>query len=172
MLQRHRIVVPLTLVLFLFGMAPSGVAPALADNAGQAEPPALSKLQAMVDNLGYPTELADDKQSFAIQRHGNYDYRMHFYLSQDGTLAYAYVNIDSYKPDQLTKLNTLKLLEASNVGDFYFSMENKTDGELLYANSIIPLAGLTPQSLRSLLDGLDDKLNRSAEVWDTSLWKK
>lgn len=167
MLKRHYIGASLALALLLSG----GLA-AWADNAGPTEAPALSKLQSMVDNLGYTTELANDKQAFAIQWHGDYDYRLHFDLSKDGTLAYAYVNVNTYKPADLAKLNVAKLLEASDVGDFYFSMENSADGESLYANAIIPLQGLTPQSLRDTLESINDKLNSSSQIWDTSQWKK
>lgn len=167
MLRQRYIGVSLALALLLSG----GLA-AWADNAGPTESAALSKLQSMVDNLGYATALDSDKQAFAIQWHGDYDYRLHFDLSKDGTLAYAYVNIDTYKPADLAKLDVPKLLEASDVGDFYFSMESGTDGESLYANAIIPLAGLTPESLRSTLDSINDKLSSSSQIWDTSLWKK
>ena len=146
--------------------------PAARADSPQSEPAALSKLQQMVDNLGYTTQLASDKQSFVIQWNGDYDYRVHFDLSQDGSLGYAYVDIDTYKSDDLAKLNLVKLLEASDVGDFYFSMENGADGETLYANAIIPLNSLTPQNLRGTLQGMNDKLSASAQTWDTSQWKK
>jgi hypothetical protein len=157
----------LALVLLL-----SGAPAARADDTAQTEPAALSKLQAMVNNLGYNTDLAGDKQSFAIQWQGDYDYRLHFDLSKDGTLAYAYVNINTYKPADMAKLDLTKLLETSDIGDFYFSMESGADGESLYANAIIPLGGLTPEMLRTTLDTINDRLNSSAQVWDTSLWKK
>ncbi|HVP45606.1 MAG TPA: hypothetical protein VMT32_03450 [Bryobacteraceae bacterium] len=150
----------------------SGAPAARADNTAQTEPAALSNLQTMVNNLGYTTDLASDKQSFAIQWQGDYDYRLHFELSNDGTLIYAYVNINTYKPADMAKLDFTKLLEVSNLGDFYFSMESGTDGESLYANAIIPLGGLTPQILRARLDNINDRLNSSAAVWDTSQWKK
>ena len=149
------------------------VAPAArADSTPQTESEGLSKLQAMVNNLGYTTDLASDKQSFAIQCNGDYNYRVHFDLSKDGTLAYAYVNIATYKPADMAKLDLSKLLEVNDIGDFYFSMESGTAGESLYANAVIPLSGLTPQMLRTTLDGLNDKLNSSSKVWDTSRWKK
>ncbi|MBB5372067.1 hypothetical protein [Acidocella aromatica] len=167
MLKQRYLGVSLALALLLSG----GLA-AWADNAGPTEPDGLSKLQTMVGNLGYTTSLDSDKQAFAIEWHGDYDYRLHFDLSKDGTLAYAYVNVNTYKPADLAKLNLTKLLETSDIGDFYFSMENSTDGESLYANAIIPLAGLTPQSLRAMLESINDKLSSSSQIWDTSLWKK
>ena len=149
------------------------IAPAArADSTPQTESEGLSKLQAMVNNLGYTTELSSDKQSFAIQWNGDYDYRVHFDISKDSTLAYAYVNIATYTPADMAKLNLSKLLEVNDIGDFYFSMESGTAGESLYANVVIPLSGLTPQILRSRLDNINDELNSSAQVWDTSLWKK
>jgi hypothetical protein len=167
MFRQRYVGVSLALALLL-----SGGFAAHADSAPQTEPEGLSKLQSLVNNLGYTTELASDKQAFAIQWHGDYDYRLHFDLSKDGTLVYAYVNINTYKPADLAKLNLTKLLETNDVGDFYFSMETSTDGEALYANAIIPVSGLTPQSLRSTLDSINDKLSSSSQVWDTSLWKK
>ncbi len=64
-----------------------------------------------------------------------------------------------------------KLLEADDVGNFYFSMEHQTAGEKLYANAIISLAGLKPADLRGTLSGMVGKADASDALWNTSLWK-
>jgi hypothetical protein len=147
----------------------TGIRPVRAD-APQPEPAALSQLQTVVTNLGYTTTLSKDNQSFSIPWTGNYDYKVHFDLAPDGSIGYAYIDIEDLTPDQLAKLNFVKLLEASDVGNFYFSMESISNGETLYANAIIPL-NPSPQLLRTTLQGIDDKLNESSQIWDTSRWK-
>lgn len=84
-----------------------------------------------------------------------------------------YTDIDTYKKEELPKLNLLALLEANNNGNFYFSTNNNTDGtgEELYANAIIPLNGLTPEILRATLDTFGYGLNNSSQIWDKSAWK-
>jgi hypothetical protein len=136
-----------------------------------AEPAPLAALQAMVGNLGYATTTADDKQAFSITWSGNYDYEMHFYLSKDGTLGYAYVQLTTLTPGQLAKMQYIKMLEADDVGDFFFSMEKSDTGEHLYANAIIPLSGMTPPYLRSILEGWVSKMDASDNLWDPHLWK-
>ena len=83
------------------------------------------------------------------------------------------MKLGTYGPDQLAKLDFAKLLETSDTGDFYFSMEKRPDGksESLYANILVPLSGLTPETLRSLLQSMSNKLDNSASIWDSSLWK-
>jgi hypothetical protein len=149
-----------------------GARPVRAD-APKPEPAALTQLQSEVDNLGYATTLADDKQSFSIawSGSGNYSFKIHFDLAGDASLGYAYIDIEDLTPAQLAKLNYIKLLEENDVGNFYFSMENITTGETLYANAIIPVTGFSPQSLRHTLQAISDKLNDTAQYWDTSLWK-
>jgi hypothetical protein len=149
-----------------------GARPALAD-APKPEPAALTQLQNEVSNLGYTTTLADDKQSFSIpwSGSGNYSFKIHFDLSGDASLGYLYIDIEDLTPAQLAKLNYIKLLEKNDVGNFYFSMENISTGETLYANAVIPVTGFTPQTLRTTLQGVSDKLNDTAQYWDTSLWK-
>lgn len=155
----------LALVFFLaFAFA------AKADNP-PAKPPALASLETMVGNLGYATTDSADKQAFSIVWGGKYDYKVHFDLSHDGTLGYAYIDLTTFKPEQVDKLQFVKLLEASDVGDFYFSMEKNTDGETLYANAIIPLDGLTPESLRTTLGGWINKVDASDALWNPNLWK-
>jgi hypothetical protein len=153
-----------------FSLALGGMAAA---DTPAAEDPALAKLQQMVGNLGYSTTLASDNQSFGIQWQSTYNYTLNFEISKDGTLAYAYAKLGTFGPDQLAKLDFAKLLEASDVGDFYFSMEKRPDGksESLYGNTLITLGGLTPAGLRGLLQSMATKLDNSASVWDTSLWK-
>ncbi len=153
--------------VLLLGLA----ATAYADTP-QAMPPALVSLETMVSNLGYTVTESTDKQSFSIPwSSDNYNYKIHFDLSEDRTLAYAYVDIDTYTQAQLTKMKFVKILEASDSGDFYFSMESNSSGATLYANAIIPMKGLTPQDLRSTLEGWAGKLDASRGLWDTSLWK-
>lgn|ERR1700722_18399679 len=155
----------LALVLFLaFAVA------AKADNP-PAKPAALASLESMVGNLGYKTTDAADNQAFSITWDGKYNYIVHFDLSHDGTLGYAYIDLTTFKPEQVAKLQFVKLLEASDVSDFYFSMENNTDGETLYANAILPLDGLTPESLRSTLDSWINKVDSSDALWNPDLWK-
>jgi hypothetical protein len=148
----------------------TGARPLWAD-APKPEPAVLSQLQDEVTNLGYTTTLADDKQSFSIAWTGSYSYKIHFDLAGDASLAYAYVDIEDLTPAQLAKLNFIKLLEENDIGNFYFSMESNSTGETLYANAVIPVTGFTPQMLRTTVQGISDKLNDTAPLWDTSLWK-
>ncbi len=141
--------------------------PALADS----EPAALAKLQTMVANLGYTTTLASDNQSFSIDWTGNYNYKITFDIAQDGSMAYAYVPVITYTAAQMAKLQYVKLMEENDIGDFYFSMEDKSDGEALYANIMLPVTGLTPATLRTRVQGISDKLNDTANTWDTTTWK-
>ncbi|HTQ71862.1 MAG TPA: hypothetical protein VMH92_10270 [Acidocella sp.] len=153
-----------------FSLALGGAAGA---DTSVTEDPVLAKLQQMVGNLGYTTTLASDNQSFGIQWQGNYNYTIRFDTSKDDSLAYAYVKLGNYGPDQLAKLDFAKLLEISDAGDFYFSMEKHADGksESLYANTLLALSGLTPEALRGLLQSMASKLDDSAAIWDPSLWK-
>ena len=145
---------------------------ALADTPAP-EDPALSKLQQMVENLGYATKLSSDNQTFSTQWQAVYDYTMIFNISKGVTLGYVYVKMGSFNPDQLAKLDYAKLLEADDVGDFYFSMERQADGksEKLYANVVLGLGGLSPADLRSLLQAMANRLDKTSAVWDPSTWK-
>jgi hypothetical protein len=139
-----------------------------------AESPGLTNLQQMVNNLGYNTTLSPDGKDIKFQwQSSNYTYMVHLSLTQDQTLAYAYVDLLTYSPTQLAKLDYAKLLEASDTGDFYFSMEKGQDGksEELYVNSVVPIDGLTPEALRLLLQGMADKIDDSGKAWDPTLWK-
>ncbi len=114
------------LPLFLSLAAGSAVA-----DTPVAKPPGLASLETMVANLGYtPTESAN-QQDFSIVWSGKYDYKLHFNLSHDGTLAYAYAYVDltTLQPDQLGKLPFTKLLETDDAGDFYYSMESHNGHE-------------------------------------------
>ncbi|MBU6253601.1 MAG: hypothetical protein KGN98_10450 [Alphaproteobacteria bacterium] len=137
------------------------------------EDPVLAKLQQMVGNLGYSTTTASDNESFGFQWQTNYTYTVNFEVSKDDTLAYAYVRLGTLGPDKLAKLDYATLLEDSDTGDFYFSMEKQSDGktEVLYGNMVVPMSGLTPAGLRGLLQSMGDKLDHSAATWDSSLWK-
>lgn len=137
------------------------------------EDPALAKLQKMVGNLGYSTALTSDNQSFGFQWQTTYNYTISFEISKDDTLAYGYVRLGTLGPDKLAKLDYAKLLEDSDTGDFYFSMEKQADGksEALYGNMVVPMSGLTPETLRGQLQSMADKLDHSAAAWDSSLWK-
>ncbi|WP_298215512.1 type III secretion system chaperone [Acidocella sp.] len=138
-----------------------------------AESPALAKLQQMVENLGYSVTPSSDNQSFSIQWQAHYNYTLNFEVSKDSTLAYAYVKLGTLDEAHLAKLNYAGLLEASDTGDYYFSMEKRADGksESLFANTILPLSNLTPEQLRGLLQAMANKLDGSAALWDSSLWK-
>ncbi len=164
-MKRHTLGLALAVSLALGGLA--------AADTPAAEDPVLAKLQQMIGNLGYSTMLATDNQSFGFQWQANYNYTMSFEISKDSTLAYAYVKLGTYDPDQLAKLNYTRLLETSDTGDFYFSMEKRADGksESLYGNTLVPVSGLTPEVLRGLLQAMADKLDNSAAIWDPSLWK-
>lgn len=137
----------------------------------QAKPTALASLETMVTNLGYATTDSTDNQSFSIMWSGKYNYKIHFDLSQDGTLGYAYVDLDTFTPAQIAKMQFVKMLEADDVGDFYFSMEKTSSGETLYANAIVPLDGLTPQSLRTTLGDWTNKIDANDADWNSDLWK-
>ena len=134
-------------------------------------PPKLAALETMIQNLGYTTKESQSKQSFSTVWSGKYNYTMHFSLSQDGTLGYTYVDLATFTPDQQAKMKFVNMLEADDVGDFYFSMEHNNDGETAYANAIIPIDGLTPQSLRATLSGFSDKIDQSDNLWNSDLWK-
>ena len=135
------------------------------------EPAPLALLQTDATNLGYSPVLANDKQSFSIAWTGDYNYKLHFQLSRDASIAYVYVNIGDFTPEQLGKLDFIKLLQENDLGNFFFSMEKSGTGQTLYANAIIPISGLTQQQLRTILQGVSDKLSDTAAVWDTSQWK-
>ncbi|MBU6419949.1 MAG: hypothetical protein KGQ79_09515 [Proteobacteria bacterium] len=155
------------------GVAASIAMGGLAVAAPGKEDPALAKLQQMVGNLGYITTLAADNQSFGFQWLADYTYTIDFELSKDDTLAYAYVRLGTFGPDKLDKLNYAKLLQYSDTGDMYFSMEAQPGGkgEVLYGNTLVPMKGLTPEILRGLLQSMANKLDNSAQTWDYSLWK-
>jgi hypothetical protein len=145
-------------------------------NAAKADtpvttPPALASLETMIQNLGYTTKDSSTKQSFSIVWPGKYNYTMHFSLSQDGTIGYTYVDLATFTPPQTAKIQFVNMLEADDVGDFYFSMEHNSDGETAYANAMIPLDGLTPSSLRDTLTGFSNKIDQSEDLWNTDLWK-
>ena len=144
------------ILAFVFFLALSAASKAA--DTPPAKPAALASLETMVGNLGYTTTDTADKRSFSITWTGRYNYIIHFDLSKDGTLAYAYVHLTTFTPAQLAKLKFVKLLRANDVSDFYFSMESFDSGEILYVNAIIPMAGLTPQNLRSTLDGWTGKI--------------
>jgi hypothetical protein len=158
---------PLSLALVSF-LALGSVAKA---DSPAAEPQALASLATMVQNLGYTTTLSADKQAFAITWTGQYNYIIHFDLSNDGTLVYLYTDLETYTPAQLASLQYVKLLEASNTSDFFFSTENFPSGEDIYANAILPAAGLTPQYLRSTLSDWAGKIDASDALWDPTMWK-
>lgn len=133
----------------------------------------LTALETMVQNLGYTTTEASDKQSFFFvwTSQAQYDYKIHLSLSHDGTMAFAYVGLGNLTAAQLTKLQYAKLLEADDSGDFYFSMEPNGTGEWLYGNAILAAKGLKPQSLRSTLQDMASDLDSADNLWDTSTWK-
>ena len=136
-----------------------------------AVPAGLASLETMTQNLGYTTKESQTKQSFSIVWPGKYNYTMHFSLSQDGTLGYTYVDLATFTPPQTAKMQFINMLEADDAGDFYFSMEHNSDGETAYANAMIPIDGLTPQSLRATLSGFSDKIDQSDNLWKAGLWK-
>jgi hypothetical protein len=136
-----------------------------------SKPPALAALEKMVGNLGYATTDSSDNQAFSFSWAGKYNYTIHIDLSRDGTLAYTYVDLVTLTPEQIAKLQFVHLLEANDIGDFYFSMEKNGTGETLYANGIIPVQGLTPQSLRTTLSEYSDKIDGADNLWNTDLWK-
>lgn len=160
----------LCLVTMLMAAGPRAVR---ADDTAKPEPAGLVQLQTAVTNLGYAATLADDKQSFSITWNGGgYNFKIHFNLARDGSLGYAYIDLGDFTPEQLAKLNTTKLLEESDIGNFYFSMEKGSNGvQTLYGNAIIPLSGITQPQLRGILQGISDKLDDTSQTWDTSLWK-
>jgi hypothetical protein len=159
----------LTLAAFL-ALACAAVFAAKADTPPTA-PPKLAALETMIQNLGYTTKESQSKQSFSIVWPGKYNYTMHFSLSQDNTLGYTYVDLATFTPDQQAKMKFVNMLEADDTGDFYFSMEHNSDGETAYANAILPIDGLTPQSLRATLSGFSDKIDQSDNLWNSDLWK-
>jgi hypothetical protein len=163
-MRGFHLVLPLALTLAWFCANAAGA------EAAQPPPAALTKLEAMVANLGYTVSESPDKQSFGITWSGQYDYGVHFNVSKDQSLAYIYVQIVTLTPAQLAKLQYTKLLEANDGGDFYFSMESDENGaERLYANGMIPLAGLTLQDLRITLEGWISDLDGSAPLWSSYL---
>jgi hypothetical protein len=96
---------------------------AAADTAPPANPD-LAKLQKMVDNLGYTATLSHDGKFITVQwPSSNYTNPISLQINQTHTLVYAYVDLLSYTQAQLAKLDSNKLLEASDSGDFFFSME-------------------------------------------------
>jgi hypothetical protein len=133
--------------------------------------PGMATLETMVTNLGYSTTEGADHKDFSIVWTGKYDYKLHFNLSRDGTMGYAYVDLTTLQPDQLAKLPFTKLLETDDAGDFFYSMENHNGHETLYGNVIIPISGLTPQSLRSILENAVAKLDADDKYWNSDLWK-
>jgi hypothetical protein len=159
------------LLLLLIGLFVS-VPPARADTQA-GEPPELASLETMVGNLGYTTTEDPKKQWFSItwSGAGNYNYKMHFSLSNSKTVYYAYVQLTDLTAAQLEKLQYAKLLEANDAGDFYFSMEKNDAGETLYGNAIIPVGGLTPQGLRTILSNWSDSMDATDAIWNTALWK-
>jgi hypothetical protein len=146
---------------------------AAADTAPPANPD-LAKLQKMVDNLGYTATLSHDGKFITVQwPSSNYTNPISLQINQTHTLVYAYVDLLSYTQAQLAKLDSNKLLEASDSGDFFFSMEKNQDGktEELYANTVIPWTDLTPELLRHLLQNMADSIDGNGDVWDSSRWK-
>jgi hypothetical protein len=145
--------------------------PAAPAITASAKPAALAALEAMVTNLGYTTTDAGDEQSFSITWVGKYNYVIQFDVSTDNTLGYAFVQMGTYTPQQLANLKYLKLLEQDDAGDYFYSAESNSDGsERVYANTILPLSGLTPTLLRGLLTGMTNKMDQSDKVWNASLW--
>ena len=139
------------------------------------EDPTLANLQKMVYNLGYTTTLSPTGRSFRFKwQANNYSFIVNLQVDPKKTIAYAYVNIDDYDQQELTKLNLVKLLEANNAADFYFSLMPDLDGktEDLLGNAIIPLNGITPEDLRLKLSVLIYYLDTSGDLWDKELWKK
>jgi len=147
--------------------APPQAAPVV---TASTKPAALAGLEAMVSDLGYPTTDAGDNQSFSITWVGKYNYVIQFDVSSDSTLGYAFVQMGTYTPQQLTGLQYIKLLEQDDAGDYFYSAESNSDGsESLYANAILPLTGLTPSLLRGLLTGMANKMDSADKVWNTNL---
>lgn len=143
--------------------------------AAATEDPALANLQKMVNNLGYTTALSSTGRSFHFKWQGdNYSFVVNIQFDPQKKMAYAYVNIDDYDQKELAKFNYVKLLEANNVADFYFSMMPDPGGKSdeLLGNAIIPLDGLTPEDLRLRLTTLIYYLDTSGNLWDKELWAK
>lgn len=137
-------------------------------------PPQLAALETMVSNLGYTVTESSNKQYFWItwDGAGNYNYKMHFDLSNSGTVYYAYVQLTTLSAAQLPKLQYAKMLEANDARNFYFSMESAdSGGETLYGNAILPVTGLTPQALRTILTNWSGSMDSTDALWDTTLWK-
>jgi len=158
-----RPVIPL-LALALLGAPASAVPP--------AESPVLASFENMVANMGYTPEESSDKTNFSVLLDGaDYSYNAVFSVSSDGGMVVIYAQVATYSGEQLTRLNCVKLLEASDPDDFYFSMEKTGTNETLYANGTLPLKGLTPQILRPYLEGWVGDIDASQSVWDTTLWR-
>jgi hypothetical protein len=153
----------------LAALTAAAATPARAQSA--PKPTALAALESIAANLG-PTTDAASNQSFSIPWPGKYNVTIEFDTATDGSVGYAFVLLASYKPAELARLPYAKLLEQDDKGDYFYSAEpDPNGGERLYANAVIPLAGLTPPLLRGLLTGMAAKITAADSDWNTALWK-
>jgi hypothetical protein len=133
--------------------------------------PALAKIEAMVQNLGYTVSEGSDKTYFEITLQGKFTYTVDFQVSgDDGTLS-VYVGPTRLTKAQMAQVPLLKMLEYNDIGDTFFSLHDYSDHETIYLNMILGVNGLTPVLLRQRLQIFSDHLDDTQALWDPTQWK-
>ena len=131
----------------------------------------LDALSGIVAGMGYEVKADPNGKNFTIPIHSNYNYIVNFALSSDGTFAWIFVNLGNFTPDQLERLQTVKLLEASDAGPGNFTLGKGESSDTLYAQRILPSMAITSALLRSTFDNLVQISNNNDTLWNKNLWK-
>ena len=136
-----------------------------------ASPMTLDALNSLVTGMGYDTKPDNSGKHFTIPVHSNYNYIVDFFVSADGSTVWLSVNLASFNAEQLPRLQTVKLLEASDTGPSNFTLSKGTESDTLYVQRGLPSRAANAVNIRSTIDNLVKLGNDTEAIWNKSLWK-
>ena len=131
----------------------------------------IDSLNAVVTGMGYDTKPDGSGKHFTIPVHSNYNYIVDFFVSADGSTVWLSVNLASFNAEQLTRLQAVNLLEASDAGPANFTLSKGTETDTLYVQRGLPSRAVNPVNIRLTIDNLVKLGNDTDAIWNKSLWK-
>jgi hypothetical protein len=139
-----------------------------ADTAPSAE---LKALAATITTMGYTVKYSPSGQHFYIQGNDKNSDTIDFALSTNKSYVWVYSNLATYTAAQMEHLPMLKLLQANDSNEEFFSMSSDGGTNDLYLQIGFPAVAVSPPVLRTIIDNLTSTANNNAALWDATLWK-